>query len=143
MESVTLQELDEVCGQYALKRAEKDKLESEIKEREKELYALEQKIQAFLEQSNKTKYSVDGVGTFNVVERFSYKIPRTPEAKEKFFSYLKEKGIYDDLINVNSQTLNAFCKQEMEQARDRQDFNFSIPGLDEPTLFKKVQLRRG
>jgi len=143
MEHVTLQELDEVCGQYALKRAEKERLDAELKEREKELYALEQKIQAFLEQSNKSKYSVDGIGTFNVVERFSYKIPRTPEAKEKFFSYLKEKGIYDDLVNVNSQTLNAFCKQQMEEARDRQDFNFSIPGLEEPTLFKKVQLRRG
>lgn len=143
MDGVTLQELDMICAEYAAKRQEKEKLDAEVREREKELFALEQKIQAYLEANNKTKYSVDGVGTFNVVERFSYKIPRTPEAKEKFFSYLRDKGVYEDLINVNSQTLNAFCKGQLEEARDRQDFNFTIPGLEEPTLFKKVQLRRG
>ena len=142
MESVTLEELDLLCRDYASKRKELETLQAECKERDKELYEKELKIQAYLEQSNKTKYSVDGIGTFNVVNRFTYKIPRTPEAKEKFFTYLKGLGVYDDLINVNSQTLNAFCKEQMEKARDAQDFNFTVPGLEEPTLSKKVQLRR-
>jgi hypothetical protein len=143
MESVTLEELDLLCLEYSKKRQALEALKAEVTEREKELYETEIKIQAYLEQSNKTKYSVDGIGTFNIVNRFTYKIPRTPEAKEKFFTYLKELNVYDDLINVNSQTLNAFCKEQLEKARDRQDFNFTVPGLEEPTLSKKVQLRRG
>lgn len=67
--------------------------------------------------------------------RYSIKTPKSNEEKVAFFEWLnKEKGreVYWAMATVNSQTLNAFYKAEMEAAKEAGTFDFSIPGLGAP-----------
>lgn len=73
--------------------------------------------------------------------RTSVKIPRTQEDREAFFNYLKELGLYDTMIGVNSQTLNSFYKSQFEEAKERGDVDFEIPGLKEVELRKTLSFR--
>lgn len=63
------------------------------------------------------------------------KVPKTPEEKEAFFGWLKEKGFYDTYITVNSNSINSLVKTEYELANDPE---FSIPGLQ---IIKDVKLK--
>lgn len=74
--------------------------------------------------------------------RWSWKTPKEKSAREAFFGYLKEKELYEEMITVNSQSLNAFCKGELEAAKEEGNFDFTIPGLDEPSLTETISLRR-
>ena len=74
--------------------------------------------------------------------RWSWKTPKEKSAREAFFNYLKEKELYDEMITVNSQSLNAFCKSELETAKEEGNIDFTIPGLDEPSLSETISLRR-
>jgi hypothetical protein len=140
-QELTVAELDAKCEALYLKGLELDKLDAERKILNEEYSKLEHEVIAYLQAFNKERYSAH-FGTVSVVNRFSYKVPKTPEAREKFFNYLKEKGDYDALISVNSQTLNAYCKTELEAAVERGDSDFTVPGLDEPTLFQRAQIRK-
>lgn len=81
-------------------------------------------------------------GKIVIQKRFSVRQPKDPEEREKFFNYLREKGLFEDMVSVNSMTLNAYYKQELETARQEGNFDFAIPGLSEPTVVEYVTLRR-
>ncbi len=65
-------------------------------------------------------------GTFIYKYRQSFKIPDVLEEKKKFFKYLEEKGIYDEMISVNSNKLNAWAREEESGSAE---LDFQIPGL--------------
>ena len=73
-------------------------------------------------------------------------LPATPEDKENFFSYLKEKGLFESLITVNSNTLNSFYMREWETVKEHGDpeeaMNFKIPGIQEPKLHEVISFRK-
>lgn len=75
------------------------------------------------------------------VERTSVKVPAEQDARDQFFSYLKDRGLYDSLITVNSQTLNAMYRRECEAAFERGELAPEIPGLAEPTIYYDLQVR--
>lgn len=74
--------------------------------------------------------------------RFSVKNPATPEDKQEFYNYLKDKKIFEEMVSVNSARLNAWYKDEIEAAKIAGDFDFRIPGLSEPTAFEYVTFRK-
>jgi hypothetical protein len=87
--------------------------------------------------SFKSKY-----GHAIITHRTSVKTPKTPEAQAMFKAWLKNNHL-EHLLTVNSNSLNALYKDELEAARERGDSDFSIPGIDEVTIkqslmFKKV-----
>ena len=85
------------------------------------------KIIAALEELQLTSYkSKFGNISYRYVSTF--KTPKTPEQREAFFSFLQEKGIFDQMITVNSRTLNSWAKQEELANPDVLDFR--IPGLE-------------
>ena len=140
-QTLTVAELDAKCEALFQKGLELDRIDEQRKSIQEQYTQLENQVIAYLEAFGKDKYQAH-FGTVSVVNRFSYKTPKTQEAREKFFNYLKTKGDYDALISVNSQTLNAYCKTELESAQERGDFNFAIPGLEQPTLFQRAQIRK-
>lgn len=142
LQPITVCDLDTLCVNLFNQRNLVDGIKEELKKASEKLQELEAQVMAYLEQHDKKRYSVGGVGSITVAEKLSYKIPRTPENREAFFKYLKDRGVYEDLISVNSQTLNAFCRAELEAAVSRGDFDAKIPGIEEPVIFKQVQIRR-
>jgi hypothetical protein len=107
----------------------------------KELEAAELKMMGMLQEGGLTNYR-SPMGLVSVSFRTSVRTPKTPEDREKFFAFLRQRGLYDALITVNSQTLNSFYKDEFEQAKQRGDVAFEIPGIKEVTMTPNISFRR-
>lgn len=119
----------------------------QLAEQEKELQSarrdLENKIMSKLKEVGNTTY-VSKFGRASIKTSLSYKIPKDIEAKKKLFEYIKNKGddVYNSLLSVNSQTLNAWAKAENQHAADNGIFPFEIPGLDEPISYETISFRK-
>jgi hypothetical protein len=99
------------------------------------------KAAAMLEGQGLDKFHAPS-GTFSYKYEESYRVPKTPENREKFFAYLRAKGIYEEMISVNSQTLNSFAKTEEKNALDDGNFDFKIPGIEKGTPILKPVMRK-
>ena len=115
-------------------------VEKKIQENRKKL---ENQILKKLKEVGNTSY-VSKFGRASIKTTLSYKIPKDLEAKEQLFEYIKSKGddVYMSLLSVNSQTLNAWAKQETQNAIESGVFPFSIPGLDEPISYETISFRK-
>jgi hypothetical protein len=87
------------------------------------------KLQAKLESLGLEKYSAKS-GTFTFRMQQGFKVPADMESKNKFFEFLQSKGVFDELVTVNSQTLNAWAQAEIEAAEVAGNFDFTVPGLE-------------
>lgn len=121
----------------------------------KEIEALEEKQKELNEKLKGIKASMIfklkemGVNSFKhatcqVIQttKISVKNPQTPEEKEKFYNYLKEKNIFENMVSVNHMSLNSWYKEEIEAAKAAGNFDFKIPGLGEPTIFEDISFRK-
>lgn len=72
----------------------------------------------------------------------SVKLPETMEQKQALFEYLRTLGLFDEIVSVNSRTLNKLYKDQAELAAKEGNFDFKIPGVGEPTSFTTLELRR-
>lgn len=140
-DSITLSGLDQLCVELSALKGKIDELKNEKTALEQSYSELSEQIIAHLTAHKKDKYDTP-VGSFGISRRFTYKTPKTPEEREAFFGYLKSQGTFDDLITVNSQTLNAYAKRELETAQEEGRSDFEIPGLGEPTLFERITIRK-
>lgn len=137
----TMGELHKLCESFHKIKSQIDgvkdtleRLELEKKENEAKIINL---LNEFKMPSIKNEF-----GNFIISNRFTVQTPKTPEEKSAFFSYLKELGIFDELISVNSQTLNGWYRQEMDAALDRGEVNFMVPGIAEPKMVQTLSLRK-
>lgn len=103
---------------------------------------IEAKIMEVLKEEGKDSYKSE-FGTVSISHRTSFKIPGSPEEKKLFWDYLREKGVFENLITVNSNTLNSFCKTEREQAiEEGRGLEFNIPGIQPPVINEVLSLRK-
>lgn len=72
----------------------------------------------------------------------SVKVPQDPESKQSFFNYLKEIGMFDSMITVNSQTLNSWYNKEIEVARSNGKSEFQVPGIQPPVTYDDISVRK-
>ena len=130
-----------------------------------ELFAIRDKIREHklsLEKLNETKTEIEwqlmdiledagldkfesSQGTFSFSYHESVKMPQDTKGREKLFQYLKDVGDYDRLISINSQRLNSWYKAEQDewlQHEKEKGGEFKIPGLEEPSVYRKVYLRK-
>lgn len=142
IETLTIKELEELCQLCFNAREQIDEIEKELALKVSELEGLKTRLADYLIQLDKTSYD-SAFGKITVKNIFSVATPKTPEAKAQFFDYLKEKGIFEDLISVNSKTLNAFYKQELQIAQEAGAVDFKIPGLDEPFYKQSLSFKKG
>lgn len=80
--------------------------------------------------------------TFFIEEKESVKTPKTLEDKKEFFQYLRELGLFEEMVTVNSMTLNSFYKSMSQEAAEKGVLDFRMPGIEEPTAYKTLKLRR-
>jgi len=141
MSGVTMQEFENLIElAYKLKN-EKEALETQAEAIGANLTEAQNKLLAFMEQFEKTSYK-SKFGNIIRAQKTSVRVPKDPDSKAAFFKYLDKKGIKDDLLSVNSQTLNSFYKAEKEAAIAAGAEEFSIPGLEAPTVYFQLQMRK-
>jgi len=90
-----------------------------------------------LERAKKTKYSVDGLGTVNVLNKYMVKTPKELMEKRDFFAWIENrygKDVLDGMVSINSQTLNSFVNEVKEA-----DAQIEIPGLGAPSHKKEIR----
>lgn len=139
----TLSEMEKLVeGLFNTKEA-LEQLAAQEKELQSARRDLENKIMSKLKEVGNTTY-VSKFGRASIKTSLSYKIPKDIEAKKKLFEYIKSKGddVYNSLLSVNSQTLNAWAKAENQHAADNGIFPFEIPGLDEPISYETISFRK-
>lgn len=73
-------------------------------------------------------------GTISVWEKATFATPKEAADRSAFFDYLREKNVFDDMVSVNYNTLNAWAEKEYESAKEKGDLTFAIPGLGAPTV---------
>lgn len=65
--------------------------------------------------------------------------PQTEQDKEAFYNYLKDEGLFEQMVSVHHQKLNSFYKSKLEESEEA-GTEFHIPGL-EPK--QRKELRKG
>jgi hypothetical protein len=117
------------------------KLEEQVKAMKAAAEEVENHVMATLKEHNMDKFHVKGCGTVGITKSYQWRIPQGLENKKKFFEYLKKRGVFLELISVNSQTLNRFCKEELEIAKGEGKVNWNPDGLEQPSLREKLVMR--
>ena len=140
--SLSLSEFDTLGAALIAVDAKIKAFEEEISKLNQEKRLMMDKVIFVLTETGKTSYQF-GDKKVVISERVSVRTPKTEEDKDKFFSWLKSKGIEKEYLNINSQSLNSLYKTERELAIDRGDFNWSIPGIGEETITKTLSIRKG
>lgn len=129
-------ELSDIRGQIDDLKSEEKKL-SEAKEK------VEAKILEELKAVGNDSYKSTH-GTAYIATSLSYKMPKDQTERERLFAYINEKGtdVYNNLITINSQTFNAWCKAETDAAKEAGVFPFEIPGVEDPVSYEQLRFRR-
>lgn len=128
--------------EYVDLRQQKSALAAQAAAIQEQLGALEVAILNGMEQSETDKISLDGIGTVYKIDRFTVQTPKSIDDKKALFEYFEERGIFNEMVSVNSQTLNAFYKEENEAALKRGDVDFKLPGVGEPKLSQSLGFRK-
>jgi hypothetical protein len=146
--AVSVKELTTLCEAAREQAQRVEELQAALKPETDRLAELQAKILVHLEQNEMEKFAVKGFGTYFLKSNFSVKVPKLDDDRIAFFGYLKEKGIFEQMITVNSMTLNAWYKQEMDALIERAgkgedvDPDFKIPGIEEPKPWNTLNFRK-
>lgn len=136
--------MNDTIGQQTAKVAELKKKKEEIEAQEKQIskeYHQEcEVLLRMLEASELNSINAHGY-TFYIQSSMSVATPKSYEDKQALFNFLKELGIYDDYISVNSKTLNSLYNKLSEEALEKGIIEFSMPGIETPKEIKTLRLR--
>lgn len=141
---ITVQEVKDAIRRLSEVRNELERIEATMKPLKEEKDGLQAKITLMLNEINETSFKTE-YGTVSKVTEFTVKLP-DGEAKQEFFNYLKERGVFDVMATINYQTLNAYFKEQRELAIEEGDelaaLNFSLPGIGEAKSFETIRFRK-
>lgn len=139
---VTLAEMDQLVIDIFNQKKKIEEMEGLVSDENKKLSALEAKAVLYMEELGRDSFK-SPAGNVSIVEKWRFSLPKTPEDKEAFFTYLKNRGVFDSLITVNSNTYNSFIQKEWEAAKEAgHGLDFQLPGVPQPTLYKQLSKRK-
>ena len=143
MDQVTVTQLDSLGRDIASLREKVEAMEALVSAERTVLELMKSKMIAYLDHFGKKSYPVPGAGTFTVVEKLSYTVPKEEPSKIAFLKWLRSKGegVYLNTVTVNHNTLNALCNQEFELAA-QEGRTFEIPGLGEAKKYETLSMRK-
>lgn len=98
------------------------------------------RLETLMSSAGKKNWETDE-GKAIIVHKMQYTTPKDPDAKKALAQYMQDKygkEMFWDIFGVNSQTLNAWAKQELENNPEL----MNIPGLDSPTSNTTISFRR-
>jgi hypothetical protein len=106
-----------------------DELESLVDVEKTALEKIKFRMSAVLAEHN-MKYFKTEFGAITRKAEFSVKVPKLQADREAFFAYLRERELFDQMIAVNSKTLNSYVKEQRDAAIAEGILEFSIPGIE-------------
>jgi hypothetical protein len=134
--------VEDLVSQIFEKRKEKDKASDVVSGINKELGVLETKAIEVLKELDLKDYRAK-VGTITLKEKWSIKVPKTPEEKKLLFGYLTDNELFDTYATVPSVSINALFMDLWEQAKQEgRGAEFKIPGIEQPTMYEKLGVRK-
>lgn len=138
---MTLEEFEKLLDQAYTLKLEAEEIGEQKKRKEEHLMELNRVILAEFERLDKSSYIARRCQVIRV-SKPTVTTPKEPEKRDAFFKYLKDRNLFEDLVSVNHNTLNAFYKAEFEAAVESGNIDFKIPGLDEPKTNEYLTFRK-
>ena len=127
-------------------KAHVDTLKDTLAEATSALESKKLDIMKFMEAMELDKQHVPGCGTVFRQQNFSVKVPKDPAQKKALFDWIashKGQDVLDNMISVNSMTLNSFYKAELAAAQEAGDIKFKMTGIGEPEIYTTLGMRKG
>lgn len=126
--------------------AKSDTLKQERAEVEAEYLKVENELKDMLTEDGENSFKCEE-GTIYLSFIDQVKMPQDQSMKEQFYNYLREEGLYDDMISVNSQKLNGFYRKEKEKAEESAKergelIQFNMPGIDGVHTVTRIGFRK-
>jgi hypothetical protein len=121
--------LIEACSTYREIEEIADKQAEELKNTKQKLQFLESKILEFLDIIDQDTV-INDFGKFEKVPKITYNLPDTQDKQLKFFEYVKESGMWDDLFKMSSVTFNSVVKTLQKEKQKEHVVGFLPPGVD-------------
>ena len=137
------QDIKDKIHKLRLLDEELDALGEEVKAKNIEKQKLKGQLTSMLLELNEKNFTCE-YGTITKVTDYSVRLPQG-EAKQKFFDFLEEQGVFKEMATINYNTINAYYKEKWELAK-REDpvgaLNFSLPGIGECTAFETIKMTK-
>lgn len=141
MSETSLQSARDLVEELWAARKAQEAKRDELSEASAKVMELEHKLINVLDSAEMDRLDAESCYVL-LGERTSVKMPKDNEERQAFFDYLRARGVYDELISVSSQTLNAFYRSELDLALQRGEVDFTIPGLNDVLVVPKLTVRK-
>lgn len=143
---ITTQDLDKLVDVMARAKSDYESKKAISDEAYHYFQQVKGSLVGMLQAANKSKYSVDGIGTVSVTEKLKVRTPKDFDSKEKFFAWLKDrhgKEGFLSYLGINYQSLQKLYNDEFAQAVDEgHGSEFSIPGIETPEAEVGLSFRK-
>lgn len=143
-QKITVQEIKDTIQRLAVVRDEIDKRTDDMKPFTEEKESLQAKLTLMLKEIGEDSFKSE-FGTISKITNLTVKLPKG-EDREEFFNYLRERGSFESLVTIDYQTLNAYYREQREQAIENGDaiaaLNFSLPGIGQANSFETIRFLR-
>jgi len=138
-EEILVVDFDGALEAYASIRTKYDEAKAKASELYVDVLKRQQELLSLLTRSGKSSWKVPGVGTASKKVSLSVKTPKTKQAKESFFNFLKgyNEDVYWKLLSPNSRSLNSFYNEMAESNPE-----IELPGLELPTSQESLSFRK-
>lgn len=141
VEETTIQGLKALCEQLIKAREEKEEAAKAAKAVQEKVDELEMKILNIMKENALPNFKGE-FGTISIRNVKSVSQPESLEEKLKLFEYLKSKNIFEEMVSVNSRTLNSWANQEIEEREKAGVFGWVPPGLKAPETYSALSVRK-
>ena len=134
-------ELHDLLKEAADLKIECSKLSADLDAKKERLTSILNTTRTTLEAQGMDSVRAHGY-LFYKKTKISVQTPKTPEEKQALFEWLKERGLFVEMVSVNSATLNSFFNSEADKAAEKGNFEFRIPGVGEPKPYTTLEMKR-
>lgn len=124
-EAINLEELKELCKVMFEQKAHVAKLKEEKTIQEKIYTKMQETIIHHLELHELKTFDTG----FGKVTRKNQPYAKVLD-KDALTAFLKERGIYEDMVTFNASKMNSYYKEEMEKAKEEMNLDFKVDGMD-------------
>lgn len=131
-----MKDFDSLCLDFQKLKDQKAELNDQLSEIEAKIVEKENMILAELSTLDLERFSFSN-GLVSKTHQTQFKKVNPEEFKQ----YMKDNDMWDQLADINYQTLRAIINQKKKEAEDAGNFDFRIPGL-EITEIEKLSLRK-
>jgi len=136
--NVSIIALQGLCKEVAEKRAELDEIKKHKTEKESQYNLLCEKLIEVM-QDHDLKSFDNGEAKFSIRNQPYAKIID----RDALAAHLKKQGTFNDFYTFNSQKMNSYYKECLEQAIESGADDFEIDGMEMTSNRQTIQIRKG